>query len=946
MSRALLHLPAVLRQFMARRFARWGLGLLAAVGGYALLGFVVLPWGIEAVLRSQATALGLQVQRVERIAVDPFALTLQIDDLALATASGQDQLGWAGLTVDAGWRSLTRGAWVVDAIELEAPFVRLQRQAGGQIELLDRLAAWQARDPQPPGPMPRFELAGLQLRDGQVDLDDQVRHRQHRLAAVHFSTSLVSSVPERRGQPVDVVLQGRFDGAAVALNGTVQPLAETPSGQLELTVDQLALAPWQGDLPPPLALKLQAGTLATQLQLRFGPDLASPRLQGSVQVQGLQVATTDGQPLLGWQQLTVELAPSQPFARQLAIGRVAVQGLTAMLAVDPAGLLNIQSLWRDDALAPVLATPAAPPWRWSVAAVTLADARVRWLDASRARPVAGELAQLQAQIGPFDSRLAAPFNVAEVAARLDFGRPLTVDRIRLQGLRIDLAERHIDLADFEQQGVRLNWQRLPRGGTRWLTPPRLTEKAISPASTAPESDKTAAAGWSVGLGRWRMTDLVAGLDEVSAGPAGHTVDAGKSQEMLRWQTLALSGLRAASAPPQVAIEQVTLSDFAGRLLLDAQGQLNATALAAAPAAEERPVPAQAPEAAGGPLPAIRIDEIRLAAGQVDFTDQFIQPNYSVTVGQLAGTVRGLSSAPGSLADLDVRGRYGEHAPVQITARLNPWQSLPQLDLTASVKAVDLTALSAYAGKYAGFGIAQGVLSMDVHYQLAAGQLQADNHLFVDQLTFGEPVASNQATSLPVQFAVALLKNSRGEIDLNLPIAGSLDDPQFSVSGLVFKVLGQVVMKAVTSPFSMLGALFGGGEDLSAVFFAPGEATLDGAALVRLQGLARALKERPALHLDLLGQADPAGDMPGLPAVRAVAVPKEASSAPGTEKKTPPPEPSPALIAEQLQQLAARRAATVRHWLQTQGQIEAGRLHVLPSSPAAETVARCVQFSLR
>lgn len=66
----------------------------------------------------------------------------------------------------------------------------------------------------------------------------------------------------------------------------------------------------------------------------------------------------------------------------------------------------------------------------------------------------------------------------------------------------------------------------------------------------------------------------------------------------------------------------------------------------------------------------------------------------------------------------------------------------------------------------------------MHYRVDGGKLQADNQVFLDQLTFGERVESPEATKPPVLLAVSLLKNARGEIDVNLPISGSLDDPQF------------------------------------------------------------------------------------------------------------------------------------------------------------------------
>jgi hypothetical protein len=101
----------------------------------------------------------------------------------------------------------------------------------------------------------------------------------------------------------------------------------------------------------------------------------------------------------------------------------------------------------------------------------------------------------------------------------------------------------------------------------------------------------------------------------------------------------------------------------------------------------------------------------------------------------------------------------------------------------------MTSLSPYSGKYAGYAIEKGKMSLFVKYKIEKKrQLTAENRIFLDQLTFGEPVDSPEATKLPVTLAVALLKNRNGEIDINLPISGSLDDPEFSIGGLVVQVI--------------------------------------------------------------------------------------------------------------------------------------------------------------
>jgi len=177
--------------------------------------------------------------------------------------------------------------------------------------------------------------------------------------------------------------------------------------------------------------------------------------------------------------------------------------------------------------------------------------------------------------------------------------------------------------------------------------------------------------------------------------------------------------------------------------------------------------------------------------------------------------------------------------------------------------MELALLSAYSGKYIGYGIEKGKLSFEVGYQVENRRLTAENRLVLEQLTFGDKVESRDATTLPVQFAVALLADRNGVIDLNLPVAGSLDDPQFSVGAVIFKLIGNAIAKAVTQPFALLGSLFGGGAELSHLAFEPGRASVPVGGEDKLRSLAKALAERPGLKLDIGGRADAEADREGL-----------------------------------------------------------------------------------
>jgi hypothetical protein len=197
--------------------------------------------------------------------------------------------------------------------------------------------------------------------------------------------------------------------------------------------------------------------------------------------------------------------------------------------------------------------------------------------------------------------------------------------------------------------------------------------------------------------------------------------------------------------------------------------------------------------------------------------------------------------------------------------VNPLIDKPALDLTATAHGVELTNLTPYSAKYAGYPITKGKLNVDLHYQLANDQLQANNHIFIDQLTFGDHVENDTATKLPVKLAISLLKNTRGEIDVNLPVSGSLSNPEFSIGGLIWRAVLNLIAKAVTSPFTLLSHAFGGsgGEDLGYVEFAPGSYALSDAQQKKLDTVAKMLTEKPSIRLDLIGRVDPAVDTPGL-----------------------------------------------------------------------------------
>lgn len=361
---------------------------------------------------------------------------------------------------------------------------------------------------------------------------------------------------------------------------------------------------------------------------------------------------------------------------------------------------------------------------------------------------------------------------------------------------------------------------------------------------------------------------------------------GKATDLLKWRSLFVGGvaLKLDGGTPGVlsalTIDQLALSDYFARIIVSPQGRLNLqdimrsagapaqaaatpSAITAAPAlTAPANVPAKVAPANAGPRPPIEIKAIVLQGGQVDFSDFFVKPNYRAQLSELGGRVSGVRSSGGAPGEVELRGLVEGSAPIDITGRIDPLAEKLFLDIKASARGIELAPLSPYSGKYVGYGIEKGKLSVNVAYKIENDKLTAQNNVVLDQLTFGDRVDSPDAIKAPVQLAVSLLKDRNGVIDINLPISGSLSDPQFSIGGLVGRVIVNFIVKAVTAPFALLGSLFGSQADLDHVAFAPGRAALSDTARGKLDTLGKALTDRPALKLEVTGRTDRAVDVEG------------------------------------------------------------------------------------
>ena len=516
---------------------------------------------------------------------------------------------------------------------------------------------------------------------------------------------------------------------------------------------------------------------------------------------------------------------------------------------------------------------AARPWAVSVADIALDGGAFQFHDKTTAKPVLLDVSGVKVQVKNFALDAKKPFGLSAFArlktpqgepGQLDYKGDLGLSPVSAQGrvvatqIPVHAFEPYFaDLVNIEVLRADLGF----RGDVRYIG-------SVGPASGPVVSVK----GDSV-------------LEEFKANGvlAGQTI----SDELLSWKALSVRGLDLAMSPGMattVSVAETALTDFFARILVNEAGRINlqdvmkssanthGDVMAAAPSMTASGAPvatSAAAPSASGPEAVVNIGPISLINGRVYFTDHFVKPNYSANLSELNGRLSAFSSVPGlapaagaaggpavQMADLELRGRAEGTASLEILGKLNPLAKPLALDIKGKVRDLELPPLSPYSVKYAGHGIERGKLSVDVAYLvLPDGQLTAANNIILNQLKFGDKV-EGAPNSLPVQLAVALLADRNGVIDINLPVSGSLNDPQFRLGPIIFKVIINLIVKAITSPFSLLaGAFGGGGDELSMVAFAPGSSALGPEAQTGLDKVAKALGDRPALKLTVVGSAN-------------------------------------------------------------------------------------------
>jgi len=849
--------------------------LLVLVGAYALLGYRYAPGFVrEQAVAYVREAYGRELQ-LGTIRTDPFRLQLEVSDVRLPDADGQDMLGLRRAFIDLQLSSLWRRAWVFRAVELDQPDIRAVVREDGSLNLVDLANPRNAAPPPPePEPPPRLWIQSLQVREGEVDYLVAARAEPlvKRIAPIAFALEDFRTTAEG-GQfflTASTAAAERFEWRGhFALTPSV-----VSTGQISIAGLQLTTV--AGLLPEALPMAVNAGSIDLSgdygLALDEEPDfkLRLPNLAISGPAIGRRGARENS--------IAASRVALDGMEFDLAAGTVrapllSVEGLTVRASLDEQRQLDLMELMGGEA-APEAGTvtssagdaPAPADWKMSVDAVQVGAARVELEDRGIAERPRFRLDPLDISTGPVSLDLAQPVDM-KLAARMNEAARIDVEG-RLVPKPLD-AQLKIGLQDAPL--AMLQPYILPVADLTIRSGTIGTRGQLTVATKKPEQPPVIGFDGDVTLQRL------------------HSVDNTLGEDLLNLKRVQVSRMRYRSEPASLTIERILAQEPYARVVISREQILNISAVfdpegaavqrAAFLAAEQgEAVPerketraerrrrekaekvakqeraAQAAAEAALPDPPetfpVRIGEVRVENGRMNFSDFNIQPNFSAEILDLTGSISRLSSAHSSSASVELAGNVGEFSPVAIQGSVQPFAFDRFTDIGFKFENIALPVFNPYSGAFAGYNIAKGSLTTDLRYRIEQRKLQADHHIRIDQLEWGEAAENKGEATLPVKFATVLLRDRHGVINLDVPVSGSLDDPQLRVGPIVWQIIKNIIVKAATAPFALLGALFSGAEDAQFVDFQPGDATLDPAAAERLAQLARSLAEKPGIALDI------------------------------------------------------------------------------------------------
>lgn len=819
---------------------------------------------IEDFTRAQLTDGTLDVEGNYRFEAGTNGVDLAVSNLAVTVSNltlkdpdtGETVLGVAAYELRQGAFDLRSRQARIGSLVVREPSALVRRRADGTVNLpslvLQRItpagALTNAPAPAPSSEAPWvFTLDDYRLERGTVEFEDATVPGPFRttlkpitMRIEHFTTAPNSDAAfqaELTTEAAEIV--------SLAANYSIDPVRAT--GNLKLT--GFELKKYQPYLAPFFRGILAAGKseVALEFSHRRGTNADVVTVSNAlVRVSDLQVKSPDGsETVVQVPSFAVENISASLADKAVRVGAIKTSGAEIVARREADGAINLLRLLATNAPAPSTtgSKKTGPPptsseagWRVVLDELEVRDYAVHLEDRQLPKPGKLEVDQLALTVRGAQFPSNTPVQTALSARINSSGTIATSGSVWPYSPASD--------TEVEVSGLAL------RSFQPWLEPLLKLDINSGALNVKGRVKFASADGTGPKLhfgGDLGVTNLV-------------TTDQVLFKEFVRWDELAVKGVDFDLQPNKAKVEQVRFAGLKTSAIVGPDKRPNFLSVLPAPtktSAAAAPTTAPTP-AATEPFP-IQLDELKFENASVHFSDLSLQPACTFDLQQFGGTIKGLSTKADSAAKVDLAGKLDEASPFGVRGTLNPLARELELALAFTNRNLQLTPFTPYTEKYVGHALNKGRLTLNLDYSIHEKALKAQNKVRIDQLMFGPRNDSTNAPKLPIKLAVALLKDSNGAIDLDLPVEGRLDDPKFSVGPIIVKVVVNLIVKAVASPFKLLGALVGGGEEMSYVDFTPGLAKISDTETNKLDKLIAALEKRPALNLEIEGSINPATD---------------------------------------------------------------------------------------
>jgi hypothetical protein len=831
--------------------------ILVGIAGFFILPPIIKPLIIE----KMSEALHREVT-IEKININPYTLSMTLKKFAIKDpAQASPFLSFDELYVRAqGISSLFKKAVILNEIRLTGPYVNIYRHEDGTYNFSDLIPKEEVKLKEEKKPF-HFSLNNIQLINGSIDFWDGPKKTRHTVREMHFSIPFISNIEHYVNDYVEPRFSATINGNPYQLTGKTKPFLSSREMSFDVDIRDIDIPYYLNYVPVKMNFKLTSARLDTKMKIDFIMHKDKPpsiRLSGNVALNKVALDDRLNNKILRLPALNVVLASVEPLIPDIHLSQISFQTPEVVIRRSKAGDVNLLNLMpkekqekqvKKDKAAPQPAQKSAMKAR--IDDITIEKAKVTFLDSLPTEPSDIRVDPLNLKVMNLSMEKGSSGNVnlsltINKKGEISIKGPLGIDPLHAD-LSIDV--KNLTIRTFQSyftEKIKIN----------------VTRGAISAAGSVSLSLD------GKGEPRVKYTGKISVSNLAS-------IDKALSNDFVNWKQLYFDQVVAGYNPFFLAIKGVSLTDFYARIMINPDGTMNVQNIFGAEGEKggkepvKEAVPAQPAQKAAeaeksdAMTRSVKIGKVTLQGGTIDFTDHFIKPNYSVQMLNIAGSVSGLSSEEISRATVDLKGNLGHGAPVEITGKINPLIKDLFADMKLNFKDIELSPVTPYSSKYVGHPIQKGKLTFEAAYLIDKRKLDARNKVFIDQLTFGDKVESSDAIKAPVTLAVSLLTDRKGQINLDLPVSGSLDDPKFSVWPVIWKIIVNLITKAATAPFALLASLIGGGEEMSFIEFDYGSAVVTEANQKKITSLVKALHERPNLKMDIGGYIDPEKDKDGL-----------------------------------------------------------------------------------